>query len=49
MYKRLELAMATLGEVNGSRLAASLMAESGQLVETPVAGIVFVYVREVGN
>jgi hypothetical protein len=37
MYKRLELATATPGEVDRSRFVASLMAESHLLVETPVA------------
>jgi len=37
MYKKLELATATLGETNRSRFVASLMAESHLPVKTPVA------------
>jgi CopG family nickel-responsive transcriptional regulator len=51
LYKKLELAMATLGETNRSRFVASLIAEKvAEIVETPVASvIVFVYDHEVGE
>jgi hypothetical protein len=50
MYKRLELATATPGEVNRSRFAASLMAEKPPACRNPSGiGIVLVYVHEVGN
>jgi metal-responsive CopG/Arc/MetJ family transcriptional regulator len=50
LYERLELATATLGEVNRSRLAASLMAEKSPACRNPSGiGIVLVYVREVCN
>jgi CopG family nickel-responsive transcriptional regulator len=51
LYKKLELAMATLGETNRSRFVASLIAEKvAEIVETPVASvIVFVYDHKVGE
>jgi hypothetical protein len=50
MYKRLELATATLGETNRSRFVASLMAEKPPACRNPSGiGIVLVYVHEVGN
>jgi CopG family nickel-responsive transcriptional regulator len=51
LYKKLELAMATLGETNRSRFVASLIAEKvAEIVETPVASvIVIVYDHEVGE
>jgi len=51
LYKKLEVAMASLGEVNRSRFIASLIAEKvAELIETPVASvIVLIYDHEVGE